>query len=89
MAMVEGMENMTYRKTFKGVLTLYLYHHNLKTHLEKIIVQQFHEKLKVRTKPRSQCRTDQHFKERQSYNFLEMTVSSHWNISPTALIDQS
>lgn len=44
MAMVEGMENMTYRKTFKGVLTLYLYHHNLKTHLEKIIVQQFHEK---------------------------------------------
>lgn len=48
--MVEGMENMPYRKTFKGVLTLCLHHHSLKSHLEKIVVQQFHEKINSKNK---------------------------------------
>lgn len=48
--MVEGMENMPYKKTFEGVLTLCLYHQSLKTHLEKTVVQQFHEKINSKNK---------------------------------------
>lgn len=59
-----GWKNMPYRKTFKGVLTLCLYHHNLKTHLEKIVVQQFLEKINTKNKT---WNADQHFQERQRF----------------------